>query len=82
MQRSDFWKSDARYMRLKEITINYTLRNEFLRRIKVSSVDLQLVGNNLMVFDKVKIFDPEQANKSGSVYPIPTTYSFQMYINL
>ena len=82
MQTSDFWKANARYLRLREITFNYTLKNDFLRRIQISSIDLQLVGNNLHVWDKVKNFDPEQAHKNGMVYPIPSTYSFQMYINL
>ncbi len=81
-QRSDFWKDNAQYLRLQEVTINYNLRNDFLKRIGIVSVDLQLVGNNLYVWDKVKIFDPEQAHRLGSVYPIPTTYSFQLYINL
>jgi hypothetical protein len=81
-QTSDFWKGDARYLRLQEVTINYNLRGDFLRRIGVTSIDLQLVGNNLYLWDKVKVFDPEQAHKVGTVYPIPSVYSFQLYINL
>jgi TonB-linked SusC/RagA family outer membrane protein len=81
-QISDFWKGDARYLRLQEVTINYSIRSSFLKRIGVTSVDLQLVGNNLYVWDKVKIFDPEQADKRGQVYPIPAVYSLQLYINL
>jgi len=81
-QLSDFWKGDARYLRLQEITINYNLRGDFLKRIGISSLDLQLVGNNLYLWDKVKVFDPEQAHRVGTVYPIPSVYSFQLYINL
>lgn len=81
-QRSDFWKGDARYLRLQEVTINYNLKNDFLRKIKVASIDFQLIGNNLLLWDKVKLFDPEQAHRNGEVYPIPTTYALQMYINL
>ncbi len=81
-QLSDFWKGDARYLRLQEVTINYNLRNPFLQKIKVQSIDLQLVGSNLMLWDKVKLFDPEQAQRNGEVYPIPTTFTLQMYINL
>ena len=81
-QLSDFWKGDARYLRLQEVTINYNLKNDFLRKLKITSIDLQLVGNNLFLWDKVKLFDPEQAHRNGEVYPIPTTYAFQMYINL
>ena len=81
-QLSDFWKGDARYLRLQEVTVNYNLKNSFLKKIGISSLDLQLVGNNLYIWDKVKVFDPEQANRVGTVYPIPSVYSFQLYINL
>ena len=53
-----------------------------LQSFKISSIDFQLVGSNLFVWDKVKLFDPEQAQYNGRVYPIPTTYAFQIYINL
>lgn len=81
-QRSSFWQGDARYIRLQEITLSYHVTPNILKRIGVKSMDLQFVGNNLYVWDKVKIFDPEQAKDNGRVYPIPTTYSLQMYINL
>jgi TonB-linked SusC/RagA family outer membrane protein len=81
-QTSNFWLGNAQYLRLQEVTLNYNLRNDFLKRIGIVSIDLQLVGNNLHIWDKVKIFDPEQAHRSGTVYPIPTTYAFQLYINL
>ncbi|MDR1338568.1 MAG: TonB-dependent receptor, partial [Prevotellaceae bacterium] len=60
-QLSDFWKGDARYLRLQEVTLNYKLSNQTLKNIGISSMDLQLVGTNLHVWDKVKTFDPEQA---------------------
>ena len=81
-QLSDFWKGDARYLRVQEVTINYNYRADFLRKAGIASIDLQLVGNNLYTWDKVKIFDPEQARRGGLVYPIPTTYALQLYINL
>jgi TonB-linked SusC/RagA family outer membrane protein len=81
-QTSDFWKGDARYLRLQEITLNYNIKNDFLKKIGISSIDVQLVGNNLYVWDKVKLFDPEQANRLGEVYPIPAVYSLQLYIRL
>ncbi len=81
-QLSDFWKGNSRYLRLQEVTVNYNLRSPFLQKIRVQSIDFQLVGSNLLVWDKVKLFDPEQAQRNGEVYPIPTTYTLQMYINL
>lgn len=79
-QASDFWYRNAWYLRLQEITLNYTLRNKFIRRIGISSMDLQLIGNNLLIWDDINIFDPEQANSRGSVYPIPATYTLQLYL--
>jgi hypothetical protein len=79
---SDFWKGQAQYLRLQEITLNYSLKTAYLKKIGISSVALQLVANNIYVWDKVKIFDPEQANSNGQAYPIPAIYSFQIYINL
>jgi TonB-linked SusC/RagA family outer membrane protein len=81
-QLSDFWKGDARYLRLQEITVSYNLNGDWLRRAKIASIDLQLIGSNIYVWDKVKIFDPEQAQYNGRVYPIPAVYTLQLYINL
>ncbi|MDR1666425.1 MAG: TonB-dependent receptor [Bacteroidales bacterium] len=81
-QLSDFWKGDARYLRLQEVTVNYNLKKDFLHKVGISSIDFQLVGTNLYVWDKVKLFDPEQAHFNGRVYPIPAVYTLQLYINL
>jgi hypothetical protein len=79
---STFWKDDARYLRLQEVTLNYNFKHQTLRKVGIASIDIQLIGSNLYVWDKVKIFDPEQAQFNGRVYPIPSTYTLQLYINL
>lgn len=78
---SDFWYRNAWFLRLQEVTLNYTMRTKYLRSIGVSGVDFQLIGSNLFVFDSIKEFDPEQASSRGLVYPIPATYTFQLYIH-
>ncbi|MDR0386258.1 MAG: TonB-dependent receptor [Prevotellaceae bacterium] len=80
-QLSTFWKSDSWYLRLQEITLNYHFRQSFLNRIGISSMDLQFVGSNLYVWDRVKLWDPEQAHLNGQAYPIPARYTLQLYIN-
>src|SRR5690606_13658396 len=60
-QLSTFWQDDARYLRLQEVTLSYRVSPSLLKRIGVTSMDLQFVGNNLYIWDNVKIFDPEQA---------------------
>jgi len=81
-QLSDFYKNNSRYLRLSEVTLNYNLKGKILRKINVASIDIQFIGQNLYVWDKIKIFDPEQAKFNGNVYPIPATYSLQLYINM
>lgn len=79
---SSFWLGNSRYVRLEEVTLNYNLRVNTLRNLLgVNSIDLQMVGRNLAIWDKVKIWDPEQASKNGYEYPIPLTVAFQVYIN-
>ena len=78
---SDFWHRNAWFLRLQEVTLNYTMRTKYLRSIGVSGIDFQLIGSNLCVFDSIKEFDPEQASSRGLVYPIPATYTFQLYIH-
>ncbi|HWK59537.1 MAG TPA: TonB-dependent receptor [Parapedobacter sp.] len=81
-QRSTFWQGNSRYLRLQEVTLNYHVNPRFLQSIGISSMDLQFVGTNLYIWDQVKIFDPEQAADNGREYPIPSTYSVQVYLNL
>ncbi|TJZ60767.1 TonB-dependent receptor [Sphingobacterium olei] len=81
-QRSDFWLGDARYLRLQEVNLNYNIRGKFLQNLKISSIDLQFVANNIYIWDNVKLFDPELAYRNGEVYPIPSSYIMQLYINL
>jgi len=80
-QLSTFWKNDSRYIRLQEVTLNYNLKANFLKRFGLSSADIQLVGNNLVVWDKVKNWDPEQGYRNGRAYPIPARYTLQLYLN-
>jgi TonB-linked SusC/RagA family outer membrane protein len=80
-QLSTWWKGDARYLRLQEITLNYNLKKDFLKKAGLTSIDIQFVGSNLFIWDKVHAFDPEQANRNGSVYPIPARYTLQLYFN-
>ena len=81
-QNSTFWKTNARYLRLQEINLNYNLSaGKILKGLGVSSLDLQFVASNILVWSPFKYWDPEQAAYNGAAYPIPARYAFQMYIN-
>lgn len=79
---STFWMGDARYLRLQELSLNYNMKFPVLQRVLgVQSMNIQLMCENLAVWDSVKIFDPEQATACGQAYPLPARYSLQLYLN-
>ena len=78
---STFWKGDARYLRLQEVSLNYRLKAPFITKIGMQSVDIQLMCENLGVWDSVKIYDPEQATSTGRAYPLTGRYTLQLQLN-
>ena len=79
-QLSTFWKRNGSFLRLQEISLKYNLKTPWIKKAGLSSIDLEFVANNLFTIDKVKYFDPEQASSNGAAYPIPATYTFQIYL--
>jgi TonB-linked SusC/RagA family outer membrane protein len=80
-QLSTFWKANKQFIRFQELMLSYNWKSDIFKKIGIRSVDLQLVGNNLYVWDGVNIFDPEQAQFDGRAYPIPLRVTFQAYIH-
>lgn len=78
---STFWLADASYLRLKNVELAYRYSSNWLKRnVGVSSTTFSLIGTNLAVWDKVKLWDPGQASGNGAVYPLQRTYSFQINV--
>lgn len=66
---SDFWLHNARYLRLKNVEIGYTLPQSLLKQLYVTSLRLYANGNNLYTWTPIKHYDPETANGRGFIYP-------------
>lgn len=75
-RNSTFWLADAQYLRLKEVQFGYTLPKDFTTKFKLNHVRLYATGFNLFVWDKIKLWDPEQASGNGTKYPISRTFNF------
>lgn len=71
---------DLAYLRLKNVTLGYTLPAHLLERLKIQRFRVFVSGENLLTWTKLrtKYIDPEQAmsNNDGRVYPFSKTYSF------
>ncbi|MGY0036560.1 hypothetical protein [Pedobacter sp. NJ-S-72] len=56
---SDFWLRDATFLRLKNVEVSYTFSKTFVSRLKLQSLRVFVNGSNLLVFSKIKDYDPE-----------------------
>lgn len=76
---STFWLADGSYLRFKSMDISYRFDNSVaLKKVGISSLTLQAIGQNLFTWDSVKLWDPGQASSNGAVYPLQRTFSLQV----
>lgn len=80
-QPSSFWLASNNFLRLKTVEIAYKLKTKFFRKLALESVDISVMGENLWVWDSVKLWDPEQAKYNGGKYPIQRTFTFNLSLN-
>ncbi|MEQ9290145.1 MAG: TonB-dependent receptor [Cyclobacteriaceae bacterium] len=58
---SDFWLINGGYLRIKNITLGYTLPSDFIKNTGLSNMRIYAVGNDLLTFDSLpEGIDPEQ----------------------
>jgi len=75
---------DGSYLRIKNVTLGYTLPHAFTERIKFSSVRVYASCINLATFTNYTGFDPE-VGANGidySLYPVTRTFSVGINLNL
>lgn len=73
---STFWQRDMSYLRLKNLTLGYTMPQRIMSKAHMSQMRIYVQGLNLLTFSKFKMFDPEigagsssSAAGQGAVYP-------------
>jgi hypothetical protein len=80
-RNSTFWIADGSYVRLKNVELAYSLPQKWLSRLKViESATLSAIGENLHVWDTMKLWDPAQASDNGAVYPLQRKYTIQLVV--
>ena len=77
---SDFWLFNGRYVRLKNITVGYTLPTQLTSKIKLDRVRFYVSANDLFSINQYpEGWDPETGS---TAYPITSSYLFGISINL
>lgn len=72
------YMQNARYLRLKNLQVGYTLPNALTHRVGVSNCRFFISGENLLTFTPLNdLFDPETAfgGVGGNAYPLSETWS-------
>ena len=79
------YMQNARYIRLKNLQVGYTLPVFLIHKIGISKCRLFVSGENLVTFTPLfKLFDPETAmgGIGGNAYPLSCTWSFGLSLTL
>ncbi|WP_262249304.1 SusC/RagA family TonB-linked outer membrane protein [Parapedobacter soli] len=83
-RRSDFWVTNVRYLRLRNLEVGYSFPRQLIERVGISGLRIFANGTNLFSFDNVKKFeiDPEISSTNGLVYPQQKLYTFGFNLSL
>lgn len=90
VQWQSMYVQDASYIRLKNLTLGYTLPAAFTQKFKVQALRVYFSGENLFTLTRMTdLFDPEtigendggaEGNGGSNVYPLTRTCSFGVSI--
>ncbi len=66
--RAERWLYDATYVKLRQITLSYSLPKTWISRFKLTTVDLSIFARNVAIlYKKNENFDPEVSNRDASL---------------
>jgi len=80
---------DATYIKLREVSLTYTLPSAFIQRSGLASASVSLVGRNLLLFTDVPSIDPETYSIRNGIFvngfestQLPSVRSFGVSLHL
>lgn len=80
---------DATYFKLREFRISYRFPNSWLDKAGLSSLQVSLIGRNLLLFSSVPTIDPETFSIRNGIFvngfestQLPSTRSFGLSVNV
>jgi len=79
-QTSTLYMRDGSYLKLRNIEIGYNLPKNIYNTLHINGLRVFVNGMNIYSWDKIKIFDPESNNGTGS-YPVSRTTNCGIQVN-
>lgn len=80
-QPSTHWLANGAYLRLKTVEVGYSLPKEVARKIWMTNFRVSVIADNLHVWDKVKLWDPELASGNGAGYPLTRSFTLSLQLS-
>ncbi len=77
---STLYEKDAKYLRLKTLSIGYDFNNAWFKKIGFTKFELMLSGYNLLTFTPYLWGDPEAVASNAPSYPLQRTYTATLNI--
>ncbi len=77
---SDLWEKDAKYLRLKTVSLSYDFINPAFKKIGMHKCEVTLSGYNLLTFTPYKWGDPETRASNAPSYPLQRTYTISLNV--
>lgn len=78
---ADLYEKDAKYLRVKTVSLGYDFKSEWLKhKLGISKFELTLSGYNLLTFTPYTWGDPETTASSAPSYPLQRTYTVSLNI--
>ncbi|MDR6197160.1 TonB-dependent receptor [Siphonobacter sp. SORGH_AS_0500] len=68
-RNSTFWQISGNYLRLKNAQLGYTIAKRWAQKIKADNIRFYINGLNLMLWDRIKHYDPESGDGAGKYPP-------------
>ena len=80
-QVSTWWLQDGTFLRFKTLELGYTFPKHLLDKMHFSNLRLYLNAQNLALWSKFKLWDPEM-DGNGLGYPLQALYNFGVNFGL
>ncbi|MBG6236504.1 TonB-linked SusC/RagA family outer membrane protein [Pedobacter sp. CAN_A7] len=86
---SEDYVEDASWVRLRSVTLGYSLPKQWIERSFVKNIKLSVTGNNLILWTKYSGFDPESTTTNsgsnidgfaGMTYPAVRSFLFSLNV--
>jgi hypothetical protein len=80
-QTSSYWIANGSFLKLKNVSLSYTLPQSVSNAVRLGEVKLYVYGSNLFTVSKIKELEPESLKAGISDYPLFSTYAMGLSIS-